>query len=285
MIEHRNSRGQVCTGCSCEYDAPMNTGGIVLVGDCAMRFPHGTFKFDDETGECTKWPVCCAEHVHTGPDEPDGYCSAHGVTKPEHTVLLTATGPILPLDEPEMRLSIVAIEPPKPNDPYLVATLADERKVAIPTHLALRDPKWNEPMAGEITVRGYHMLRSGSLIPTVGRQFAQKRIDALFGRIQRAAYEHTFTWKEREVIRQAQDPQQAAGRMVRDKGRAMGVSLSADMDAGRIDITITAQALIINPHNPEDGGREFHHVEPVEAEIAVVHPLLRTPSPKLALVS
>lgn len=273
VIEHLRSDGTSCRGCDCENsEIPHNTGDILLVGCCAMRYTHGTFRFDDETGDCTQWPVCCAEHVHTGPDVPDGYCAAHGVTRPEHTVVLTARGPILGLDEPEIRLPVAALAESRPNDPVLEATLSDGRKVGLPSALALRDPKYGGPIPGEVVVRGYILLRSGSLIPTVDRQFAQKRIDALFRRIQRAAFEYVYSPKEREMLVRSQG--RALATIHSRKERLMGVALRADLDDGRIDLSITSQAHVVNRFNPENGGIEWHHVSPLEREVAVVAPAL-----------
>lgn len=300
---HLNSRGEPCDCCGCpQSEAPHNTGSIVLVGCCALRHTHGAFRFDEETGEVTQWPLSCAEFVHTGPNEPDEVCAAHRTTKPEHTVVLTAHGPILPLDEPTIRLAIAEVRPGKPNDPLVEVRLTDGRRTAVPANILPRHPKYGvpalpvprtnalrtwglslglvKPPPYEVEVRGYNLLRSGALIPTVGRQFAQKRIDALFGRIQRAAFAHTFTEKERAMIERGAD----IGAIVDTKDRLMSVSLSADMDAGRIDISITSTALVVNEWNPERGGLERHHVAPTSREVAVVTPAI-TGHKTLALVA
>lgn len=282
---HSRSDGTPCDGCGCQLEQPHNVGGITLVGCCAIRTSHGTFRFDEDTGEVTQWPRCCAGYVHEGTTE----CAAHGVTKSEHTVVLTARGPILPLEEPEIRLEVVEAVRHLPSDTVVEALLADGRTVQLPAGVfptralpavknasqAATIPQYEPIIApGLVVARGWVMLANGNFLPSIGRQFAQRRLDALIRRIERARFEATFRWKERERIMSAADPDQEASRIIRDHDRFASFAYDADIDDGTFTIRVTAMERRVNPHNPEDGGREFHHVAPLTSEVAVVHPML-----------
>lgn len=281
-MDHKKSDGTTCSGCppSCEdRDTPIVIGGIECRGCCAMRTPHGTFAFDVD-GNVTQEPLCCAEHEHfleindgnvtehdhgVNPDK----CSAHG-GKPEWAIkvgILTTT--LIPITEPDLLLTFLDAEILSVPADTTATIVAEGKRITAPRSIVKATPKPNGRADVVLSGRGFQLLRSGTVVKTIPRQLAERKVMALVNKTGAALDSlNGFVRTDDSTAADEHAVVSLAGKVFRG-------GLRWNEDTGDVEAEVVVMEKRVNPHNPEAGGAEWHHRDLMAVERTEVAASLR----------